>query len=64
MDSGNAALSLVEALILELKADGLLMPDRIEAIYDKALSLAQARVEASRGNIPPPQLTPISRTRQ
>jgi hypothetical protein len=41
-DSGDAALSLIEALIEHLEAQGALTPENISAIYDDALLRVQA----------------------
>ena len=39
-------MALVEALIEQLQAEGVLPPASIDAIYDRALSLALAQTEA------------------
>lgn len=44
--SGEAALSLVEALIEHLEAEGVLTAESIGAIYDRALALAEARTDS------------------
>lgn len=45
-DSAEAALSLIEALIEQLEAEGVLTPENIDAIYDSALARVQARLES------------------
>ena len=45
-DSGDAALSLIEALIEHLEAEGVLTRASIGAIYDDALHRVQAQAEA------------------
>lgn len=48
-DSGEAALSLIEALIEQLEAEGVLTRENIDAIYDTALLRVQARLESGAG---------------
>ena len=50
-DSGDAALSLVEALIEHLEAEGVLTRENISAIYDEALQRVQAQSESSAGGL-------------
>ena len=49
-DSGAAALSLIEALIEHLEAEGVLTPENIDAIYDSALLRVQGKTDASAGS--------------
>jgi hypothetical protein len=50
-DSGDAALSLVEALLEHLEAEGVLTPGCIGAIYDGALLRVQAKAESGTGEL-------------
>jgi hypothetical protein len=50
-DSGDAALSLVEALIERLEAEGVLPPESIGAIYDDALNRVQDKLESGAGEV-------------
>ena len=50
-DSGKAALSLIEALIEQLEAAGVLTPEGIGEIYDRALARAQTRPGSDAGAI-------------